>query len=100
MKLLNFFSKKKNNLIFSLICGLAYLACATGFSLRHTANVHSGFLLAMFFSPTIICGAAVVIFKAIQSYAENQATKQFILLFVVHIFVILFGIISIIGSFI
>ena len=100
MKLTEFFSSRKNKLIYSLICGAAYFALAAGFILKYTSVRTSALLLSFFFAPAIICGAAVVIFKAINGYMENDAVGQLKFLFYAHIAVIILGIVTFIGIFI
>lgn len=90
MKLLSFFSKKYTALGFSIVCGIAYLIIITSFVLDFTNA--SGGLLIFFFFPAIICGSALLIFKAIKTYIEYETTRQLSMLFWSHIIVILLAI--------
>lgn len=98
--MINFFKSKRNKLVFSLICGLCYLFIITGFVIKYTAVRASGILLSAFFSPAVVCGAAVVIFKAITSYVDSEAVGQLKFLFFTHIAVIILGIVTLAGLFI
>lgn len=89
MNILSLFSKKRFALSFSLICGLAYFGIISAFVLNNTAN---GSLLLVFFFPAIICGGALLIFKAIQSYLEAEATKPLHFMLWGHVIVLLFSI--------
>ena len=86
MKLLSFFQKKHTPLIFSLICGLAYLIIILSFITRNTS---AGGLIIFFFFPAIVCGSALLIFKAIKTHIENKSTKSLWTLFSGHVAVIL-----------
>ena len=86
MKLLSFFEKKYSALTFSLLCGLAYLIIILSFIARNTSG---GGLIIFFFFPAIICGSALLIFKAIKTYVEHKITRSLMVLFYGHILVML-----------
>ena len=100
MKLLNIFKKKGVSLTFSLICGVAYYIMVTGFARTYTANETAGTLLSFFFLPTIVCGMAVVVFKAMKTFTDNEAAGSVATRFFTHLFVILLAIVTFFGFFI
>lgn len=89
MNILSLFSKKSFALSFSLMCGLAYFGIISAFVLNNTAN---GSLLLIFFFPAIICGGALIIYKATQIYLEAESTKHLHFMLWGHIIVLLFSI--------
>ena len=89
MNIISLFSKKSFSLCFSLLCGLAYFGIVSAFVLNNTDN---GGLLLLFFFPAIICGGALFVFKAIQSYLEAEATKPLHFMLWGHIVVFLFSV--------
>ena len=100
MKLLNLFSKKSVSLTFSLICGLAYFIMVTGFAITYTETKTAAMLLSFFFFPTITCGMAVIVFKAMRTFVENEASGSVAMLFYTHLFVILLAVVTFLGFFI
>ncbi len=94
MKLLNFFEKKHNALWFALLCGIAYLIIISKFVFDFTNT--SGGLLIFFFLPAIVCGTALVIFKAIKTYIQYETTRQLAVLFFGHIIVIALSVLMLI----
>lgn len=63
------FDTKYGGLIFSLFAGAAYFIIILSFILKKTAN---GGLIAFFFSPAIIAGAALVIMKTVKRLADEE----------------------------
>ncbi len=86
MKLLSFFEKKHTALTFSLMCGLAYLVIILSFITRNTS---AGGLIVFFFSPAIVCGSALLIFKSTRTFIQYKSTKSLGTLFFGHIIVML-----------
>lgn len=80
---------KKNRafqLVFSLICGIAYFIIA--YSFIGQATKAGGGFLAFLFCPAIICGMALVIIKSIRRFIEEENKKAVNFLFIVHIIII------------
>ncbi len=96
MNIISLFSKKSFALSFSLLCGLAYFGIVSAFVLNNTAA--GGGLLLIFFFPAIICGAALFIYKTIQSYLRAEATKPLHILLWGHIVVFLFSIVTVLEA--
>lgn len=63
-------STKSRELIFSLVCGLAYYIVITGFIINNTQT--GGLLLSFFFLPAIICGAALLLIKTIRKLKDEE----------------------------
>ena len=69
-------------LIFALICGAAYFVIVLRFVLMNTNN-GSG-LIAYFFAPAVICGAALLIVKIIKQCLSDGRTGAALALFWAH----------------
>ncbi len=76
------FNTKYGGLIFSLLCGIAYFIIILSFILKNTAQ---GGLLAFFFSPAIIAGAALIIIKTVKRLQEEEKFRNINLFLYSHI---------------
>lgn len=74
---------KNKELIFSLLCGLAYYIVITGFIVGNTQS--GGMLLSFFFLPAIVCGAALIIIKTIRKLKEEEQFGKINLLIYPHL---------------
>ena len=64
--------------------------------LNYTKN--GGLLLAFFFCPAIICGAAIFIVKALKIYMDEENSKKINFLFWSHIFLAVISVVLAIGA--
>ena len=87
------FDKKYAGLVFSLLSGAAYFIIILGFILKHTA---SGGLLAFFFAPAIIAGAALIIIKTVNRLREEERYKSINAFLLLHIILIAISIVFLI----
>lgn len=94
----NILKKPYAALIFSLLCGLAYFGIACNFIQMNTEN--GSMLLGFFFFPAIICGAALIILKAVRMYIEEENDKKLNILVIMHLFIMLLSLLMVIGMFI
>ena len=76
------FNTKYGGLVFSLLCGIAYFIIILSFILKNTAQ---GGLLAFFFSPAIIAGAALIIIKTVKRLQEEEKFRNINLFLYSHI---------------
>lgn len=89
-KIIGFITSVKGRLLFSLTTGLGYFFILFRF-IKDMSNGSS--LLAFFFAPFIVCGAALVIVKTIISACENKNSHALIRIFWLNIAVIVVGIV-------
>jgi Ni/Fe-hydrogenase subunit HybB-like protein len=94
-KILDLLGSTAGQLVFALLCGTGYFMVISGFLVT---NSNGSGLLAFFFAPAIVCGAALVIIKLMKQARENGNEKAIIKIFYLHIVLILIGIISIISG--
>lgn len=90
-----FLKKPIPSFIFSLLCGLAYFGIACHFINMNTEN--GSMLLAFFFFPAIICGAALIILKAVRMYIEEDNDRKLNFLVVTHILLMIISAVMVIG---
>ena len=83
-----FLKSKYGLLIFSLGCGVAYFILI----ILLVANIKYSYLLGIFFFPTVICGAALCIYKTIKNLQEVSEFRRIKSLIILHIFVILLAV--------
>jgi len=83
-----FLKSKYGLLIFSLGCGVAYFILI----MMLVANIKYSYLLGIFFFPTVICGAALCIYKTIKNLQEVSEFRRIKSLIILHIFVILLAV--------
>ena len=84
-------------LIFALLAGGAYFVIVLRFVIMNTNN-GSG-LLAYFFAPAVICGAALILIKIIKQCIEEGRSGAAIILFWLHILLMAMSIIFLITIF-
>lgn len=90
MKIEKIFGTKYGGLIFSLLSGFAYFIVILSFIM--TTGPRAG-LLGFFFAPAIICGIALVLFKMIRQFLENEEFKKANLVGILHIILIIISIV-------
>ena len=90
MKIEKVFNTKYGGLIFSLLSGLAYFIIVLSFILGYDSK--SG-LLGFFFAPAIICGMALVLFKMIRQFLENEEFKKANIIGIFHVILMLISIV-------
>ena len=94
MKIEKIFNTRYGGLVFSLLSGCAYFIVIL--SLILTAGPRTG-LLAFFFAPAIICGMALVLFKMIRQFLENEELKKANLVGVLHVILMLISIVFLVA---
>ena len=72
-------------LIFSLVSGLAYFILI----MMLISKIDYSYLLGIFFFPTVICGAALCLYKSIRGLENAQEYGRIKALMILHIIVIL-----------
>ena len=88
------FDKKYGGLVFSLLSGVAYFIIVLGFILKNTIN--GGGLLAFFFAPAIIAGAALIIIKTVNRLREEERYGSINAFLLFHIVLIALSIVFLI----
>lgn len=96
-KILKTINSTAGRLIFSLLCGFGYFMLVSGWILDMSRGI---WLILLYFSPIIICGAAIVIIKLIKQSNENENKNAILRIFWLHIAVILIGAVMFISRFI
>lgn len=94
MKIEKIFNKKYGGLIFSLLSGTAYFIIILNFIL--TKDKKAG-LLGFFFAPAIICGIALVLFKMIRQFIENEEFRKANLVGILHVILMLMSIVFLVA---
>lgn len=87
-KILDMINTTAGRLVFSLISGAGYFMILFGAVLRLSKGQP---LLAWYFAPMIICGAALVIIKMVKQAQENEAGDRILRLFWLHAAVVIIG---------
>lgn len=82
MKIEKIFGTKYGGLIFSLLSGCAYFIFVLSFILG--TDPKAG-LLGFFFAPAIIFGIALVLFKMIRGFIENEEFKKANIIAILHV---------------
>ena len=95
-KILDILNTTAGQLIFALLSGCGYFMVMTGFIVE---NSNGSALLAFFFAPVIVCGAALVIIKMMKQARENENEKSILKIFWIHIILIIIGVIFTIAGF-
>lgn len=90
MKIEKLFATKYGGFVFSFLSGLAYFIIILYFIL--TTDVKAG-LLGFFFAPAIICGIALVLFKMIRRFIDNEEPKCANAVGIMHIILMLISIV-------
>ena len=94
MKIEKIFGTKYGGLIFSLLAGCAYFILVLSFILG--TDPKAG-LLGFFFAPAIICGIALVLFKMIRQFIENEELKKAIIVAILHVILFLMSIVFLVA---
>ena len=94
-KILDLLNTTAGQLVFVLLCGLGYFMVMSGFLVT---NSNGSGLLAFFFAPAIICGAALVIIKLMKQARENENENAILKIFYLHLVLVVIGIIFIISG--
>ena len=84
-------------LIFALLAGGAYFVIVLRFVLSHTNN-GSG-LLAYFFAPAVICGAALVLIKTIKQSVSEERNSAALTIFWLHVLLMAMSVVFLITMF-
>ncbi len=98
MDILKLFTNKSFRLTFSLLSGIAYYVIILRFILSNTEN--GGMLLAFFFFPAIICGCALLIYKAAQNALQNENTSSLKHIFFTNIIIAIIAALMLVSYFI
>ena len=77
-------------LVFSLLCGLSYFLVLLPPITRFSGG---NSLLAVFFSPLIVCGAALIVIKSVKRAEEEENDAVIIRLAVLHAVLLAIGIV-------
>ncbi len=85
-----FFETKYGSLVFSLFSGLAYFGLILCFILDNTGA--KGVLLGVFFFPAIVCGMALVLYKGIAQWKEQEKYRTITAVAVGHILLMLLSV--------
>lgn len=96
--ILKLMKKTYGPLIFSLFCGLVYFGLALVLILKYTHT--GGGLLAFFLAPAIICGAALIIVKAVKMHIEEDEESKLNFLFWSHLILAIVSLTLVIGIFV
>ena len=94
MKIEKIFNTKYGGLIFSLLSGFAYFIVILSFIM--TTGPKAG-LLGFFFAPAIICGMALVLFKMIRQFLENEEIKKANLVGILHVILMIVSVVFLIA---
>ena len=90
MKIEKIFNTKYGGLIFTLLSGCAYFIIILSFILG--ADAKAG-LLGFFFAPAIICGMALVLFKMIRQFLEDEEFKKANIVGIFHVVLMIISIV-------
>lgn len=96
MKIEKIFGTKYGGLIFSLLSGLAYFIVILSFIM--TTGPRAG-LLGFFFAPAIICGIALVLFKMIRQFLENEEFQKANIVGILHVILMAISVVFLIAMF-
>ena len=94
-KILDVINTTAGQLIFALLAGLGFFLVLSGFMVENSGG---NMLLAFFFAPAIICGAALVIIKMIKQARENENFGSILKIFWIHLVLLVIGIIFFIAG--
>ena len=81
--------------MFALLAGCAYFMVMFNFIVGLSSGQS---ILAWFFSPVIICGAAIVIIKLMKQARENENEKVIPIIFWLHTLLFIAGITAVIAA--
>lgn len=94
-KILDLLGSTAGQLIFALLCGLGYFMVMSGLIVT---NSNGNGLLAFFFAPAIICGAALVIIKLMKQARENENENAILKIFYLHLVLVIIGIVFVLAA--
>ena len=87
------FDTKYGGLVFSLLSGVAYFIIVCSLVLSSTPRSE---LLAFFFFPAIVAGAALVIFKTVKNLKDAEKFRSINLFLYAHILLMLISVVFLI----
>lgn len=96
-KILKFLNTTVGQLAFALLAGFGYLALIAGFVLELSRGI---WLMLIYISPIVVCGAALVIIKLMKQARECENNSSILKLFWIHIAVIVIGFVFAIALFV
>lgn len=79
---LKIFEKRSGELVFSVVCGIAYWIIVQHLIYSYSPDA---MLLGLYFLPALICGSALFLIKAIRSAKETESYTRLKVLFWVHL---------------
>ncbi len=95
-KIINILGTTVGQLVFALLSGAAYFMVI----LRFIAEWSGGsMLIAFFFAPAVICGAALVIIKLMKQARENENYSVIPKIFWLHAVLLAVGIVFVLSMF-
>lgn len=94
MRIEKIFGTKYGGLIFSLLSGCAYFILVLSYIISTGPRA---WLIGFFFAPAIICGMALVLFKMIRQFIENEEFKKANLVAILHVILMLMSIVFLIA---
>ena len=94
-KILDLVGRTAGQLVFALLCGLGYFMVMSGLIVT---NSNGSGLLAFFFAPAIICGAALVIIKLMKQARENENEGAILKIFYLHLVLVIIGIVFVLAA--
>lgn len=89
-KILKMLNTTVGQLCFALLSGLGYFALVAGFVIELSRGM---WLMLMYLTPVIVCGAALVIIKMMKQAREAENNGAILRIFWIHIAVIALGIV-------
>ncbi len=96
-KILDVLNTTAGQLIFALVSGCGYFMILLRVIIEWSRG---SALLAAYFSPLIICGAAIVIIKLIKQAREAENDGAIIKLFALHVILVIIGILFLAAGFV
>lgn len=94
MKIEKIFGTKYGGLVFSLLSGAAYFIMVLYYILG--TDPKAG-LLGFFFAPAIVCGIALILFKMIRQFIENEEFKKANIVAILHVVLMIISIVFLIA---
>ncbi len=79
-------------LVFSLLCGGAYLAIIAQFVGQFTNTSQGAGVIIWVFFPAIVCGAALLVLKSVKNAIVEERYQTALIIFYTHLFIIAMGI--------
>ncbi|MBQ7574585.1 MAG: hypothetical protein IJT23_10025 [Clostridia bacterium] len=91
-KIIELLKKPYFLLVWSLICGGAYLAIIAQFVGQFTNTAHGAGVIIWIFFPAIVCGGALLVLKSVKNAIIEEQYKKALTIFYTHLLVIAMGI--------